>query len=116
MRAPTEKFDITEKNTEAEILAIDRITEDVTDRIIRSTTVETPEENSPDVNQLSVLCQNLEEHLAASAAVSTHSEIKETADALLTSENTWTIYETVPIEEKHEKPDISPATNETTEP
>jgi hypothetical protein len=116
MRAPTEKFDITEKNTEAEILAIDRITEDVTDRIIRSTTVETPEENSPDVNQLSVLCQNLEEHLAASAAVSAHCEIKETADALLTSENTWTIYETVPIEEKHEKPDISPATNETTEP
>lgn len=107
MRAPTENFDIAQKNIEAEVLAMDRITEEVTAGMIRSTTVETPEENSTDVYQQSVSYQNLEEHLAASAAVSEHCEIKEIADALLTSENTWTMYETVPIEQKHEKIDKS---------
>lgn len=107
MRAPTENFDIAQKNIEAEVLAMDRITEEVTAGMIRSTTVETPEENNTDVYQQSVSYHNLEEHLAASAAVSEHCEIKEIADALLTSENTWTMYETVPIEQKHEKIDKS---------
>lgn len=115
MGGPTANFDITEKNTEAEVLPVDRITEDVTVGIIRSTTVEIAEANRMDVNQLSVMCQDVEEHLAASVAVSVHCEIKETADALLIRENTWTIDETVPIQEKHEKTVISPATNETTE-
>lgn len=115
VRAPTENFGIAEKNTEAEVLAVDRITEDLTVGIIRSATVEIAEANRMDVNQLFVLCQDVEEHLAASVVVSMHCEIKETADALLARENSWVIDETEPIQEKHEKTVISPATNETTE-